>query len=62
MTSFITSERGKDILVDNFQCIYHKNGLNKGGTKIYWEMCCKKNRDHVKHDYTPNQRIMIRKF
>ena len=37
MASVITSERIKDILVDELQFMYHQNGQNKQGTKIYWQ-------------------------
>ena len=29
----IASERGKDVLIDELQFMYHRNGQNKGGTK-----------------------------
>ena len=42
MASFTTSERGKDVLIDELQFMYHMNGWNKEGTKIYWECTVRK--------------------
>ena len=37
MAADVKSERNKDVLVDELQFMYHQNGKNKQGTKIYWE-------------------------
>ena len=37
MASTIKSERGNDILVDDLQYMYHRNGYNSDKSVIYWE-------------------------
>ncbi|XP_068205394.1 uncharacterized protein [Palaemon carinicauda] len=47
MSSTIKSERGKDILVDALQYMYHKNGSNSDKSIIYWE-CAKRKQNSCK--------------
>ena len=58
MAAVIKSERNKEILVDELQFMYHQNGKNKQGTKIYWECIERKKRNCVQLGYTLNQRSL----